>query len=387
MAQPMKRIARNGYRAIVDVLRNEIESGQIKAGHYLPTERELQTRFSASRTTVRKVLLELCEEGWARNLPNKGFVAGRGYRRPVSKRVAFIETGSFILSQIGDDLETRLQAEGYELVRFPRSASHRMDELLQQAFDLGFAGAIVWPYLAFPDQEAIVRASSQLPIVALDHQIDYADTDVITFDYEQIAYDATAHLIEQGARQVAIAGMVDMLEISHLRFRGYMRAMFAHGLEPLAHNFLYTYTSGKNGLHELDLLEHRLGSGDRPDAILILQDFCAAEVVEAVLRVGLEPPTEIRLATIGDDHQIFVDDLELTSVAFDWKWLSEQAFTLLMERLTNLHRPPVCRTARHQLIVKGLSGAPKHLWTPDGPRDEFRLGGPREVHSFQSRPR
>ncbi|HEY4462402.1 MAG TPA: GntR family transcriptional regulator, partial [Streptosporangiaceae bacterium] len=41
------------YRAIADELREQIESGQLPPGSQLPTEIELQDRFSASRNTIR----------------------------------------------------------------------------------------------------------------------------------------------------------------------------------------------------------------------------------------------------------------------------------------------------------------------------------------------
>jgi GntR family transcriptional regulator len=51
------------YRAIADELRQQIESGQLAPGSQLPTEIELQDRFSASRNTIRDAVKSLVSRG------------------------------------------------------------------------------------------------------------------------------------------------------------------------------------------------------------------------------------------------------------------------------------------------------------------------------------
>jgi GntR family transcriptional regulator len=51
------------YRAIADELREQIESGQLAPGSQLPTEIELQDRFSASRNTIRDAVKSLVSRG------------------------------------------------------------------------------------------------------------------------------------------------------------------------------------------------------------------------------------------------------------------------------------------------------------------------------------
>jgi GntR family transcriptional regulator len=51
------------YRAIADELRQLIESGELAPGSQLPTEIELQDRFSASRNTIRDAVKSLVSRG------------------------------------------------------------------------------------------------------------------------------------------------------------------------------------------------------------------------------------------------------------------------------------------------------------------------------------
>jgi LacI family transcriptional regulator len=203
----------------------------------------------------------------------------------------------------------------------------------------------------------------QLPMIALNHRLEEAECDLVTFDHEQAAYDATAQLIRQGCRRIGVTGMLDMLDMTHNRFRGYLRAMFDYGLQPEPQDFLFIATSGHD---EPDpaALEVRLRSGDRPEAFVILQDSCAAAVVGAAVRAGLSVPTDLKVAALGSEYAVTVDDRGMTAIAFDWQTLADQAMSLLAERLRHLHRPAQVRVAPHRLVVRGLCGAPPEEWTP-----------------------
>lgn len=57
---------------IVEVLRKEIFTGEIKPGENLASERELAERFGTSRVTMRKALASLAQEGWIEIVHGRG---------------------------------------------------------------------------------------------------------------------------------------------------------------------------------------------------------------------------------------------------------------------------------------------------------------------------
>ena len=380
------RIVRNGYREIVSTLQARIEGAQVEAGAFLPTERELQQEFGAGRSTIRKALAELVDLGWAQNVPNKGWVAGRGLRPAANGRVALVENGTFVQRALGARFETMLRAQGRSLVPVGGRPDYPLAYALQRVLDEEFAGAIVWSFDGFPDDDLVARVARNVPVVALDHRLGRADTDLVTFDHEAAAYDATEALVRQGARRVGVTGMLDTLDITHARFRGYVHAMLAHGLQPDPADFVFCSTSG-DPTPRGEALEARLRDRGRPEAMLVLQDFCMPAVVESALRAGLSLPGDLRLATVGDDVEVAVDGAGMTAVAFDWESLALQALGLLGERLGDLHRSPQVRTVPHRLVVRGLCGAPPSEWTPEpetatGFRGELPI--PRSAYSFTS---
>lgn len=70
------------YQRLLDLLRNQIESGRYAIGEQLPTEQMLQTTFGVSRSTVRSALRALTDEGFVRPTPGVGTVVIRS-RPPV----------------------------------------------------------------------------------------------------------------------------------------------------------------------------------------------------------------------------------------------------------------------------------------------------------------
>ncbi len=373
------RIARNGFRNITASLRDRIEAGEFIAGAYLPTERELQAGFGASRATVRKALAALIDSGWAFNVPKKGVVATRGLKPGLSKNIAFVHIDDFSLTSLNELLARLLEEKGLNLVHFWGPTNQPMEDALRRAAEENFAGAFVWSYKGFPDGDLLRMAAGQLPIIALDHRIGDLEADLVTFDHEAAAYEATEMLVQAGCKVIGITGMLDMLEITHHRICGYMRAMFDYGLQPLTNDFLFTYTSGMQEPDTSGLL-HRLSSSDRPDGLLVLQDILVPATAKAIQSAGLSLSNDLKLSTIGVVLQPEVRESIVAGIELDWQSLAHQAVGLLTERLEYLHRPPKVCYAPHGLTVGPVcDSAPENLQTPD-PSTEGLVAGVESIN-------
>lgn len=60
------------YKEIYNYLKGQIQKGNYKTGDYLPSENELCSHFSITRTTARKALGELSRENFIERLHGKG---------------------------------------------------------------------------------------------------------------------------------------------------------------------------------------------------------------------------------------------------------------------------------------------------------------------------
>jgi GntR family transcriptional regulator len=66
------------YRQIANILRRRIESGQYPPDTRIPTESELVEAFEVARTTARRAISVLREEGLIYTVPQRGsYVAHR----------------------------------------------------------------------------------------------------------------------------------------------------------------------------------------------------------------------------------------------------------------------------------------------------------------------
>jgi DNA-binding GntR family transcriptional regulator len=60
------------YRQIAAILRRRIESGQYPPDTRIPTESELMDAFEVARTTARRAIAALREEGLIYTVPQRG---------------------------------------------------------------------------------------------------------------------------------------------------------------------------------------------------------------------------------------------------------------------------------------------------------------------------
>ncbi len=355
---------RNEFLSIAATLQERIHSGELSVGRFLPTERELQAEFQVSRSTVRRALTRLIEDGWVQNVPNRGAVASSGFTKTKTMNIALIDGGTYVLRVLMHRFSMRLRDVGYHLVHLGGTNAVAMEDPLQYAVDNDFAGALVWPYRGFTDEPMMLSLTSQLPVVTLNHRLPGGRTDKVSFDYLAAAERATAVLIENGCQRIAVTGMFDMLATNHDRLSGYMKAMFTGGLQPQPRDFLFTHTSG---LAEPDMfvLSRRLRESDRPDGILVFQDEHVPGTVETILRCGLRIPEDIRVVTIGDEVDVSIGGRGMTTIALDWDSMASRAIELLLDRIDNPTRELKEVTAPHDLIIRGMCGTARNRWTPN----------------------
>lgn len=65
------------YKQLRDMLRTQIETGQLPIGSTLPPEVELAQKFGVSRSTIRSAILDLVDQGLVKRKPGAGTVVIR----------------------------------------------------------------------------------------------------------------------------------------------------------------------------------------------------------------------------------------------------------------------------------------------------------------------
>lgn len=367
-----------GYQAIADDLREQIRTGVYSDGAFLPTERELQSHYRVSRSTVRRALSALADSGWAEVKPSRGVAARLGPTIERGANVAFIDHADAVNQHVFFAISHELQTHGMHLIHVD-SRGRGMEGAVDYAADNGFAAAFVWSKSGFPDADRVKAAQRRMPILAVDHSMRGVSCDLVLQDNLGGSYQAVDHLIRHGRRNVAITGMMDMLEINHEKFSGYLKAIYANGMPAQPRNFVFCFTGGSD-VPDMCLLEKRLIDLDRPDAVFVMQDMLVASVVETIFACGLRIPEDVAVVAYNDDFPLQIDDVSLTTVAVDWQSFAKAAVARLLRRLARPSEPYSQIVLPVSLVVRGSCGAPCSEWTPVFPSTEGHGSAIRRLH-------
>ena len=75
------------YQQVIDIIKNEINSGAYKAGEQIPNEFELAESYKVGRVTVRRAIEELVQQGYLTKRQGKGtFVNAPKLKRKIRQK-------------------------------------------------------------------------------------------------------------------------------------------------------------------------------------------------------------------------------------------------------------------------------------------------------------
>jgi DNA-binding LacI/PurR family transcriptional regulator len=135
---------------------------------------------------------------------------------------------------------------------------------------------------------------------------------------------ATVHLLEQGFRRIGFLGGRPGITVSDDRIAGYVRAVESHGHEALVWHSEFGSRSAA------EVATSFLSKPDRPDALVVLDDYMAMGVVSAARSVHLKIPSELGLVGFNDSKICDLLDGGLTSVSLNISAIVERACSTLL---------------------------------------------------------
>jgi LacI family transcriptional regulator len=139
-----------------------------------------------------------------------------------------------------------------------------------------------------------------IPAILFDRTNDDLGIPSVVIDDYKGAYNATQHLINQGARRVAHICGQQHTKIFQDRFRGYVDAIIANGLT-VRQEFIVkgtvTIQSGTECMHQL------MDLSDPPDGVFAVEDFTALGAMQALKERGIRIPEDV--AIIGFANEDF----------------------------------------------------------------------------------
>ncbi len=365
-------------------LRQWIHDGRLPPGNFLQSEEALRQQFGVSRTTVRKVLQQLEDDG---------LVEFRGKRRIVaaelepngdlfSETIALLGSSHHVTRGLGapgwshftfSGVVDAVQDAGLHVLSLnsDKVKGKRIHRLLSQRP----CGAILFQE-RFSDHEIRQLAQAfkrtDIPLVAHRDGESVAAIDTVVSDHEEGAYLLTRELIRAGCRRIlrywaSEADNPDRSWWQRGRERGYVRALEEAGLSPLPlleanHKGVYVKDQGTfdfNARQHAGILMPYFDGKQNVDAIMALSDGNLPTLAAGCKHLGIDPNTDVKL--VGYDNY-YADAPELAYYAFEPfatidknnTELGRELYALLADRVAGkLPEEPQHRKVKPTLILPG----------------------------------
>jgi GntR family transcriptional regulator, arabinose operon transcriptional repressor len=306
------------YLQVKEGLRRQVQAGVYDGERGLPDERVLAQQLGLSRTTVRRAIMELTEEGLLGRIRGRGtFVrAADGARKAGSRRltVGLLSFDDHIVREDGlfyDRVIASMQTElGPDATIVLRKISRPYDAYIAKLTSEG--GLNAFAALGIDDEMIDILRQAAIPSVLVDCARSGSDPaiDEVTHAGESPAYDAVRSLLELGHRDIGLMvhGREDTREngspvpgwrmspYARERLRGYERALSqANCLRPDRILSVVANSTAAYGR-----MRAVLSSGSVPTAVFCTTDEIAIGVIQAVKDHGWRVPEHMSVVGFGD---------------------------------------------------------------------------------------
>ncbi|MEL7003809.1 MAG: LacI family DNA-binding transcriptional regulator [Bacteroidota bacterium] len=199
--------------------------------------------------------------------------------------------------------------------------------------------------------------SRGIPMVFFDRICEPIQCSKVVIDDYDAAYQATAHLIEQGYKKIAHLGGPKNLKISQDRLAGYKKALEDNNLS--CDPSWVVHEIGSDDERETKIItEEILSSKNRPDAIFANNDIAALGVLLAAREKGIKVPEELGLIGFSNWRFTSLTEPSISTVDQPGFQMGQEAAKLLIKEIESDEEEliePVLKTLQTTLIKRQSS--------------------------------
>lgn len=353
----------------MQLLRDAIVKGDLALGSALPSERELMENYGLSRTTVRRAVQIMVDEGQVVRRAGSGSYVAETTAVPRARTGAATPTMSLIIptfsnplyGEMIDSIEREARLRGLRLMTNQSNYSVESEsaQLIALAGDDSVRGAIVVPSsVESPSHGALQFLATQKPLVYMGRWPRDVAADGASADYVAAARMAVGHLIALGHRHIAyVEGSPHLPGFSLLD--GYQAALQAARLP--AHPGLVRVCDLESEAAGSKAIDDLIAGNLEFTAVFARNDVTAVGVMQALRKAGLRIPEDVAVASVNNSMLARSMTPLLTSVNVFPDTLGSLAFRLLHERMEGIYQgPPIHISITPSLVVRAsTSGNPE----------------------------
>ncbi|WP_166845949.1 LacI family DNA-binding transcriptional regulator [Isoptericola sp. BMS4] len=218
-------------------------------------------------------------------------------------------------------------------------------------------GLLFSPLALEPEETDLLAV--EYPMVLLGERMFGGPVDHVTMANVDASRAATAHLVAQGRRRVAVLGAHpgERMGSAHLRLEGYRQALADAGLpfDPalVGAAGLWHRSTGAEAMSRL------LDSGVELDGVFAMNDALALGALHVLHDRGVKVPGDVAVIGFDDVDDAQYAEPQLSSVAPGRDQIARTAVDMLIERIGGSQVPPRRVVADFSVVERASSGGPR----------------------------
>ena len=208
------------------------------------------------------------------------------------------------------------------------------------------------------DKEIELLQTAAKPLVLMDRYFPHVDSHYVVLDNFKGAYDATAHLVKQGYKKIAIVTIASDQTQMKERLDGFTAALKDHKI-PFNKSFVKRLPFDLDRESFNNEIKKFLTAVKGVDAVFFATNYLGIAGIETIRSMGWEIGKEIGLVGF-DDHDLFrLHSPSITCVSQPIAAIGKSIVDLLMKELNHVAgtpaSPPQQVILEPELIIRGSS--------------------------------
>lgn len=322
--------------------------------------RALRDSYEISPET-KKLVLEYAEKI---NYQPNPIALSLKERRTHSIGIVVSEIANSFFSQLIDGIESIAYNNGYNVIISQTRESFDREQINLHYLTSRSIDGLIVSVAAETNDFSVFRELNErgMPIVFFDRIVDEINTHKVIVDNYKGAYDATAHLVQNGYTQIAAIANNEILSITKDRLAGHKAALADNGIKNKEALTRYCPHGGLVLSEVENVLGELLSLKTKPDAIFSLSDKITTGCLRALRKRKLKVPDDMGLIGFSNSDLTELIDPPLSIIKQPAIEMGEIATTLLLQ-LIESKRPVTefeTRVLAPQLLIRD-SSAPKKL--------------------------
>ncbi len=291
--------------------------------------RALRDSYEISEET-KKLVLDYAEKN---NYHPNPIALSLKERRSRSIGVIVCEIANSFFSQTINGIESIAYDKGYNvIIAQSRESFHRELINLQFLTSRSIDGLIISVSTETSDFSYLKELHAKgMPIVFFDRIVDEIETHKVIADNYNGAYQATAHLLQNGYRRIAAVANMSYLSITRERLAGYRAALADHGIEYDEALVKYCDHGGLLPAEVETAVNGLLALKKRPDAILATSDKLTTGCVRVLNARGISVPEQVALTGFSNSDLTELLNPPLTVIRQPAFEMGETATQMLLQ--------------------------------------------------------